>query len=466
MMEPNSRNRQTEEDVIDLARVLHYMIQGTKLYWIKGLVLVLVLTVAGFAYSKLTYVPAYVSSASVIVTDSITAEQTTSDLTLAGQMGTTFSYIVNSDMLRNVIASDLGVEEVTSSISATAVEGPNLLTISVSDPDPQTSYDVMLSVLENYPAISDYVLGATKIEIIQQPQLPTTPANWGSTGRTTVLCALAGIVIFAGLMALYALTRKTAGTPDDIREATGVEFLTNVPRVTVKKRSGKGSERILVTQKNINQGFVEAFRNLANQIEEDSEKEKEKRSVYMFTSAVAGEGKTTVALNTAIVLAKRGKRVLLIDADLRSASLSEQVRLGEADKNLQTFLSGKSAWNESVYCYRRNSLFVLPARQVSDSAEATRVLSLRNNKKLMSYARRDFDYVLIDTAPLGILADAANIAQLSDGAILVVRQDYAQLSDIAETNDRISEAGCRLVGFVMNQSNGNAGSYGYGYGYG
>lgn len=463
MMEANNRYRENDEEVIDLGRLLYHFFQGVRKYWMIGLMGTIVLAFLGYIFAKVTYVPEYQTSASVIVTDSLSTSQTTGDLTLAAQIGKSFSYIIKSDMLRNLVANDLGVQEIDSTITATAVSGTNLLTISVRDTDPQMAYDVLNSVLSNYPAIADYVLGATKIDVIQEGELPTSPINWSRTHRAVGIASVAGMGLFIVVVLFYALTCKTAGSADDVSNATGIECLSHVPDVPLKKRSQKSVERLLlVSQKHISPDFVEAFRNLANRIESSSTKEKK---IYVVTSTLAGEGKTTAALNTALILSKRQKNVLLIDADVRGASLTERLDLLKVENNLETFLWGKSPWNESVYCYRKSSLYLMPTARITGSNEVMRVLSSRNLKKLLAYAKRDFDYVIVDCAPFGILADASNLISLGDEVVLVTKHDYAQISEIADTSDRILECGTPILGFVMNQVEGGISSYGYGYGY-
>lgn len=468
-MDPNNRYQERRgEEPIDLFRLLYFTMQGAKRFLVWGVVLTVLLAGAGYLYGRLTYQPVYESSASVIVTDSITTDQTSSELTLASQIGNTFAYIVKSGLLRNVVAKDLQVSEIKSTITAAAVSGTNLLTISVRDSDPQMAYDVLNSVLKNYSEVTEYVLGATKMEIVQPGELADRPANWANAGRMTGIGAAAGAGLFLAACLLYALTRKTAGNAGDVQQKTGAEFLTNIPSVTVKKRSKKAQNRLTVAQKSVNQGFVEGFRILANRVVQDAEQAPpdKPRQVYVVTSAISGEGKSTVAMNLAMVLSRRGKRVLLLDADLRKASVTEMTGLKDAPHTLQSYLNGKSGWEEVLQKYYRGRLFVLPASAAESGEQVMRLLSGKHFAQLLQRARQSFDFVVIDTPPLGILADGAGVIAQSDGVVLVTKQDYAPISEIEETIFRVEENGGRMVGFVMNQVSRSMGNYGYGYGYG
>ena len=469
MMEQNNRYRgiDSSDEVIDLEKLFYYFLQGARRFWLAGVILVVLLTLAGCIYGRVSYIPLYKASASLIVTDSMSIEQTSSDLTLAAQMGKTFSYIVKSDMLRSVIKQELGTEELSSVIDAQVVTDTNLLTISVTDADAQNTYDVLNAVLENYPAVSDYILGATKIEVVQQPEIPAEPFNQNNMLSTALKCGLIGAAVWVLFLVCYAFTRKTVNNADDIRNRIDVTLLANVPYIALKKRSNNKEKKILVTQKNISAGFEEAFRKIANRVERETEQSQGRKKAYVITSSTVGEGKTTIATNLALTLAKRGKKVLLIDTDLRRTSSTVALKMENTQSNLKTFLMRKSAWNESVYCYHNSGLYVLPAEKTLDGRDVAGLLSKKNVAMLLDQARKGFDYIIVDTPPIGVLADAGNVTSACDGVIVAVRKDQSQIREVIETLEQILERKTKLLGFVMNQVQGGFENYGYGnYGYG
>lgn len=467
MMEQNNRYRRTDssDEVIDLEKLFYYLLQGVKRFWAAAIALIVLLGLGGYVYAKVTYVPRYKASASVIVTDSMSIGQTSSELTLAAQMGKTFSYIIKSDMLRSVVEQQLGTEMLESVIDAQVVQDTNLLTISVSDPDPQHAYDVLNAVLENYPEISDYILGATKIEVVQEPKVPTQPFNSSNAVKNALLCGLAGVLLWLLLLVCYAFTRKTVSSADDVQNKINVALLANVPRVSVKKRSRQKDKKILVTQNNVSLGFEEAFRKIANRVERETEQSQGQKKVYVVTSSMVSEGKTTIATNLALTLAKRGKKVLLIDADLRRTASTNTLKMEDSENNLETFLLRRNTWDKSVHRYNDTSLYILPAGRTLDSAAVARLLSKNNIMLILDKARKEYDYIIVDTPPMGVLADAANVISAGDEVIVTVRQDQSLIRDVVETFEQIQERKTKLLGFVMNQAQGGLEGYGnYSYG--
>ena len=107
-------------------------------------------------------------------------------------MGKTFSYIVTSGVLRDVVARDLGVGYVSSEISASVMEGTNLFTISVRDASPEMAYDVLQSVINNYPEVAQYIIGATQLTVVDESGVPTAPVagNQATKPRTMARACL------------------------------------------------------------------------------------------------------------------------------------------------------------------------------------------------------------------------------------------------------------------------------------
>ena len=175
------------------------------------------------------------------------------------------------------------------------------------------------------------------------------------------------------------------------------------------------------------------------------------RKVLMITSAYANEGKSTVAANLAIVYGQLGKRVLLIDADLRHSSLH---RLFSASNliGLTHVLSGE--------CQAEDAWLELPIPNVllltggSPTALPTELLASRQMDRLIELARKTFDIVIIDASPALEISDAQMLAGSCDGVILVVNKGKVRREIAAQTIDKLEFAGAKVVGIVLNSKRG------------
>ena len=161
-------------------------------------------------------------------------------------------------------------------------------------------------------------------------------------------------------------------------------------------------------------------------------------------------------------------RVLLVDCDLRNPSVAKALRMN-TKHSVVDFLSGKMMLRELLYATEVENLFLIPGgpggSMISDLITRERGVSM------IQAARKLFDFVILDTPPCAMLADAAEVATLADAGLLVVRQDYASRDQIIDGVQRLGEADLPMIGWVFNfveRSLSDGEGYGYGdiYGYG
>ena len=171
----------------------------------------------------------------------------------------------------------------------------------------------------------------------------------------------------------------------------------------------------------------------------------------MFTSSRANEGKTYIAMNVARKMTELGKRVMLIDADLRRSAVDTDFKIKyakKAPKGLTHYLSGQCAMEEVLYQTNIDGMFLVPVgRRVSNSIT---LLSDAGLPKLLEYAAGIVDYVFIDAPPIGLLIDAAVIAKSCDGTVFVVRSSEISRKELMEGKQQIIRSGCEILGAVLN----------------
>lgn len=171
----------------------------------------------------------------------------------------------------------------------------------------------------------------------------------------------------------------------------------------------------------------------------------------LFTSRYEQEGKSSISMNVMRTLAGYGKNVLLIDADLRRSTLARRYRFsytGQDAYGLAQYLAGKCELEEAVYQTDIPGAYVLPAgREVLNSMQ---LLASPRFADMMDTVKENFDYILVDTPPAGVIVDAMEIAKYCDGAVIVVAYNRGRNQDIADVTANIAKTGCKVLGAVMN----------------
>ncbi len=184
---------------------------------------------------------------------------------------------------------------------------------------------------------------------------------------------------------------------------------------------------------------------------------------FVFTSAIPGEGKTLVSINTAISLSQSDLRVLLIDGDIRKPRVRTALDLSDGH-GLSEYLSGQDA-EPNIRKTSFPNLYVLTSgKSVPFTAE---LLSSEAMNTFLKKVETMFDYIIIDTPPLTVVPDALSLADRTHGYIVVSRADYSDTENTAAAVESINAVGGKVRGFVIDNLNyKKGGRYGYGkYGY-
>lgn len=445
---------------IDLDILISDFRRGAKRLLLPGILLV-VLFAAFFCWRAYrSYSPQYQASASftVYVTNPLQAEVRTYNTATAEQMQKTFPYILTSGALSSKVMKELGISSMPR-VTASVLNNTNIFTLTVTSGDPQLAYDVLNAVITYYPSIAEFVVGPTDMYLLDESGLPTAPVNSRDYSSAVKKGLVLGLTIWICAVLFLSFARSTIHNEEELRRLVNLSCLGMLPLVKAYQKSktypgltGQGDQY----------GFVEAMRLLRLRVEKEMQKENKK--VLLVSSAVPGEGKTTVAANLALALAQKGSKTLLVDCDLRNPSIAGV--LGEkGTRGLSDYLRGNHSINDFIRPTKTENFFaVYGGRPVSNAAE---LLATEKTQEFIGEARNVFDYIILDTPPCSLLADAAELSGLADCALLTIRQDYASKSQILEGIQLLSDDDLPLIGCVLNcVSHGAMGkAYGY-YGYG
>lgn len=463
----NNYDKGLEEDeyTINLSAFVLDIWKGIKKFgW---LVLLLVMTSAGISCLRTyqSYSPYYTASATFTVglskdsaTDSIYEDNLQSY-----QMSKTFPYIVTSGVLKSVIAEDLGVAYISESISAENVENTNLFTIEVSSGNAQRAYDVLQSVIVNYPKVAETVVGRTQLVMLDETGVPKEPVNTIDYKSSVKQGIIPGASFGGLIILLYALTRRTIHGIEDLVKLTSVKHIGSLPEVVFKKRGKKVNKVISIINKKAFPWYKENLCKIRTRVEKIAEANHIKS--ILITSAIQGEGKSTFAFNLSVSLAENGKKVILLDADLHHPTIRNINSMQEDSPGLEVVLNGKVELKDALKYNEDLKLYILAGTKYMSNA--SEMIGTQKMKEIISELKESADYVVIDTAPSYILSDTYELAKFTDGVIFVVKQDYAKGKHIVESLEHITESSnSYIMGFVLNGVKAGLDGFGYGNGYG
>ena len=186
--------------------------------------------------------------------------------------------------------------------------------------------------------------------------------------------------------------------------------------------------------------------------------------VLAISSVKPGEGKSTTSTNIAWAFARAGYKTLLVDADIRNSVMSGVFKSREKITGLTDFLAGTADLSHGLCDTNVENLFVIQAGPVSPNPTA--LLQSENFHTMIDTLRKYFDYVIVDTAPIGMVIDAAIIAQKCDASILVTAAGETKRRDILKAKEQLEQTGTSFLGVVLNKFNTEVEKYGAYGGYG
>lgn len=452
---------------IDLTNVMLDVYHGVKRLWWLFIGLIIICAVQSYFSVSTSYQSKYVASATVSVTsaggmDYVNAQS-------AQQMAEVFPYILTSGVLKDVVAEDMGLDSMPGSIDVKADDGTNLLTISVSGNDPQMAYKTLKSVIKNYPKVAEFVLGETKLTILDETGIPTDTKREEVIRGSYKRGALKGAIIGCVILLLYVLSRRTVKSRKELRKNINLQDLGSIPYVRTKKRKKETFyNSVSLLNERISMSYLEAIRKLRIRIMKDVEKKE--YQTLLVTSSIPGEGKTTLSANLAISIAQQGKKVLLVDCDLRNPSIAGVMNEQEPHPGLGSVLKKEVPLSEAITNVK------LPKERTSENGslhvifggapdgENSLLIGSGRMRALIEALKSKYDIIILDTAPSELLADAPLLGKYVDAALYVIRYDYTKLREIREGVESLALSGIDMLGYVFNGDN-SSGGQGYGYGY-
>ncbi len=443
-------------------------------FWLLAVVLALLFGGVTFVKEYTSHVPRYTAQATFTVStqnDSMGGVSVYSyyyNTVTATQLTDTFPLILSSNLLQDAVCEDLELPYLPAVLSASAVESSPMFTFSATSTDPQLSYDVLNSVIKNYPSVAKYVVGNIKFEMITSPVVPTEPSNSMDYLQKVLMAAAVGFALGCAVILLYAMQRNTVKLKSEVKEKLNYEAIGTVPYVTFKKHTRMTQRSMLYTNEKINSAFVESFRVFRNVFNNSLGKNDK---VIIGTSTAPGEGKTTIITNLALALADYGKKVLLVDGDLRNPSVAPLLGISpncleyeKITKDYKIAYLKEYGVHFMEFCVENGQRF-----KYMNSAYA---------KEIFDSVKDDYDFVLVDTPPCGLVSDALFFAQAADAAFYVILQDAVRTTKIQSGLNNLMSTDIKILGCVLNgvdtahSSYGHYGygyksyNYGYGYGYG
>ena len=308
---------------------------------------------------------------------------------------------------------------------------------------------------ENAIALAATANNAKIIDEAIADDIPVSPRR-----KLIYLIALVlGVGIPVGIIYLIGLTKFKLEGRADVEKLTTVPIVGDIP-LTDEKNEKDGSIAVFENQNNL---MSETFRNIRTNLQFMLQNDKK---VILVTSTVSGEGKSFISANLAISLSLLGKKVVIVGLDIRKPGLNRVFRLSTKEKGITLYLANPETDLMSLVQPSdiNQNLYILPGGTVPPNP--TELLARDGLDKAIEILKKNFDYVILDTAPVGMVTDTLLIGRIADLSVYVCRADYTHKVEYTLINELAEEKKLPNLCTVINGVDLKRRKYGYYYGYG
>lgn len=392
--------------------------------------------------------PVYESSTTLMIGKARSAEESYIDYQsyeISQKLVNTYAQVAKSDTVIAATIKNLGLKttpsELAESISVAQLEETEILKITVSSTNPKIPALVANELAKVFRLEIVRLLNDSNIHVVDVAKEPSVAAK---PNRTINMAAGLFFGIMGGLFLVYMreYMDNKINSQLDIQKHVGLGVIGSIPKF---KRSFDSIEGDLVMKYDPKSPESESFRSIRTNIQFANIDEKIK--TILVTSAVQGEGKTTVAANMAVAFAGIGKNVVIIDCDFRNPTLGRIFGVSNNDGITDILLLKKPYEGYLKETWAENLQILTAGRSVQNPAE---ILQSDKMKELIESLKQKFDYVIVDTPPAVVVTDAIIASSFSDAVLLVCSAGNVSIDDAKRAKDVLEGVSAKLMGAVLN----------------
>lgn len=417
------------------------------------------------------YVPKYQATMTYSINSRTTGFASAGNLTSTREVASVMTELLGTDVMKEGIRNhDPRLANFSGTITATQVIDTNFIVVTATSDTPESAFLSLKALTVVFPELASFISNRNVLNIMRAPSVSSTPSNQVNVESSARTAAILGGIFIVALLCYMNIRSETIQTRTGARRLLDGPILASVSHEkknhTARSLLRRTNRQVKVFSPTTSFPYVEQINTICTQLEHESAARQ--RKVFLFTGVGENEGKSTISSNVASALALKGHKVILLDCDLRNPSIHRFFggnfsAITPLSKLLALPFSADDV-EQSIVRHEQTGLHLLTSTH--PDLRCTELLSGPTMGPVMEHMR-SFDYVIIDSPPMGMFTDAEILADFSDATVLVVRQDYTAACDINDAIDSLNSCKASFLGCVLNDMRISLRSqYGYGSNYG
>ncbi len=455
-----NENFEMELDLIKLFGII-------KKIWHYCVLLVLICMTLAFGITKFFIPKTYQAEAKVIVVSknegSANAQLSYTDLQLSQKLVATYTQIIMSERISDIVIERMGdvltTKDYNSMVRVTAQQNTEIMKISVISKDPVFSSELANQVIDVFLTEINHIMPVENVSILNSAKVPTINIGPRVLLNTAVGAVLG--ILMSGLLCMFVLlTDRKIKDTDDIKGIINAPLIGAIPYIDAEEDddTGPNVDRSLVTIYDSNSVVSEAYRSLRTNITLRNFDNDIK--VINVVSSSQAEGKSSAILNLAVVFGQIGKKVLIIDLDLRAPTIHRKLKIKNGF-GITDLINKQAVLKDCILDYNENIDVITAGTKIPFASEFLQSVSL---KKFIDEAKERYDFVLLDSPPAGLVTDGTIVSKIADGTIIVVASNSSEKKDLQTLDELLRQFDINILGVVMTRMPMSK-KYGYYYTY-
>lgn len=406
-----------------------------------------------FVAKDFSYKPVYRIESTYYITSRGINNDLLSNMSTAQNMAARYSQIFKSETIKNMAAQDVGIPMEDFIISSEVVPETNIVVVRTTAESPELAYRLMESVIANYPSLSKYLVTDAIINELTPLKVPTRQTY----KVNLVVTMLKGFVLAFGVLSIlavaYSCLRDTIRSGADIEHKLDSRLLGEIPyeRKNLWLNGNNKRKSILINSQAVSFRYVEAVGKIGRKVIYSMERNKAK--TLLVTSCLENEGKSTVVANLALAISGQGKKVVIVDFDLKKPAQYKIFDILDKSKISLENIIEKEGDISSVQIPGTNVNAILNDKKYYNSTE---LLTTEKMGRILGELKKGYDFILLDTPPVPSCADAETIASVTDAYMIVVREHMALSRQINDVIDILYNCPGHTIGCVFNATHNKA----------
>lgn len=424
-----------------------YFLTKLKQYLIIILAVSIACGTAGGVITMITYSPIYT------VTQAFTIELKNNPganqaIIKDSQLSKTVPALLSSDTFMDYMEPIIKESGTSGRFRVSSLSNTNIFYLTIESKSNKNAIAIIELIRDNYSALANKIIGESEMVLMSTPSTSNLPSNSPNYIRNAVLGFIIGLVVTLGMLVLKTLTTKTITDEYSTEQLLNSKCLATIDEVKVKKRSADKNEKgmPLITSDDASLELKQSINRLTTKIVEQNRKNGTK--IIMMTSTISGEGKTSICVNLACNLADIGKRVLIIDCDMRAPNVHFYLQPKDLGASLSNAIANPKNTKNLIVNTNTPNLMLLGNDNGDENAST--IANSSNIKTIINEIEQEYDFIILDTPPVGFLGDGISISDAADGFVYVISHNYVNSNYVLRSLDGFNGSNAKMLGFVIN----------------